>query len=1093
MDAVGRSSLWFGEVMGTLSWRIVVLGLALTRLVAAQDVPEFVLQSGHSHYVNSVTFSPDGKTLASGSHDNTVKIWDVAEGTVLRTLQGHAGNITSVAFAPDGKTLASANGGLMGEHSLKLWDVATGGLLRTFNGHSDDLTCVAFSPDGKTLASASHDQTVKLWDLARGKQVRTLQHSRTVQSVAFSPDGKTLATASNDHTVKLYDMASGALLRTLKGHSKIVLSVAFSPDGRILASASSDGTAKLWNVSNEKNGFLRTSRLLRTFQGHRREVKSVAFSPDGNSVATASPDGTVRLWDQATGNHLHTLAVGSFVSSVAFSPDGKTVASGGGGLTGNHAVKLWDVASGTLHRSFQERRASVVTSISFSPDGKLLGSVRDNELELWDAASGKLLRRLFTGKTIDSVVFSPDGKTLAAAGEDNLMQWDVFTGDLVRDLPIPYASSQRSVAFSPDGRVLASGGLWDVATGASLSDLRTSDPMVFSPDGKILATALSSTGKSWGSAVKLWDASGRTLLREFRAHDRGHVTSLTFSPDSSILASSSTDRTIKLWDVATGALLHTLQGHSWSVESVAFSPDGATLASASWDHTVKLWDVATGALRRTLTGHSAEVLSVAFSPDGRVLATSGRDSSLRYWDPSDGRALAISYAFSLWEYLTYTPEGYYVASKEAEQFASWRIQGKIYSFEQYSASFHRPDLVARRLKRQIIEEPEVRLAEDRPPELTWLNPLITTDQAKLRVTLSYEGSAEIEDLTLFLNDNLVETKLTGRAARMTLEIPLELSAQFNRLLAVARDRKGLKSRPLRAEFEYLNGAKGPGSVSAPRSTHSLGRYGRKYAVLIGISDYKNLPAENQALNGLEDLRFADRDALAFEAFLKDAARSGDNWEIHRLVNHEATTDALDDVLTRILLEATPRDLVLIFFSGHARSHPRIPGDVYLLTYDFDPRNNLSGFPYSRLVNLIREVKSDHSITFIDACRSGTVGFKGTPQARLDTDKLGERIAETRDNHILFTSASGTQPSWEDEKLGGGHGVFTYFLLEGLKGKAPDQQFPQFVDLGELAKYVTRQVQEHTEKHPKMAPQRPQVWERDGVPDENFPVAIRLHP
>ncbi|MEH1886537.1 WD40 repeat domain-containing protein, partial [Nostoc sp.] len=204
---------------------------------------------GHSSKVNSVIFSPDGKILASGSLDKTIKLWDISTGKAIKTLTGHSRWVWGVVFSPDGKTLASGSN----DNTIKLWDVSTGKAIKTLTGHSRSVNSVVFSPDGKTLASGSDDKTIKLWDVSTGKAIKTLTgHSRWVWGVVFSPDGKTLASGSNDNTIKLWDVSTGKAIKTLTGHSRSVNSVVFSPDGKTLASGSDDKTIKLWDVSTGK-------------------------------------------------------------------------------------------------------------------------------------------------------------------------------------------------------------------------------------------------------------------------------------------------------------------------------------------------------------------------------------------------------------------------------------------------------------------------------------------------------------------------------------------------------------------------------------------------------------------------------------------------------------------------------------------------------------------------------------------------------------------------------------------------------------------------------------------------------------------------
>lgn len=585
---------------------------------------------GHTDSVNTVAVSPDGRMLASGSSDATIRLWDTrTHRPIGRPLRDpRATGIRGVTFSPDGRTLASAGGS---DPTIRLWDVATGRETRAIqadNGAGAYAYWVAFSPDGRTFATATQNSRIELWDARTGAAVGPPFECRCgkVASVAFSPDGRLLASGGYDHMVSLWDVRTHRRLARMAATPGNIYAVTFSSDGRTVASSDTESVIRLWSVA-------RRTQVEPPLRGHSGPIPGLAFSP--GYLASAGVDGTVRLWNVRTHREIGDPLTGhsGTVSGVAFGPDGHTLASAGSDGT----LRIWDARSLRRLGDALPGRAGKVFGLALSRDGSTFASAStDGRVRMWNARTLLALEPPLAGRVggVDSVAFSADGNALAAGGHGgHVTLWNLRTRQ-PRTLG-GNGALVRSLSFSPDGHRLA----WadergvltvtDLQSGRVLGRLSTGkagmNSVLFSPDGQLLAAGGN------GGAVRLWDARRLTPLRPIRGGS-ATVEAIAFSPDGRTLATGGDDKRIRLWSTFDHMLLGTLRGSTGSVFALAFSPYPGLLASAGTDDMVRLWNLRSRTqLGPALAGHADAVYSVAFTPDGRTLISGSSDRTVRVW------------------------------------------------------------------------------------------------------------------------------------------------------------------------------------------------------------------------------------------------------------------------------------------------------------------------------------------------------------------------------------------------------------------------------------------------------------------------------
>jgi WD40 repeat protein len=518
---------------------------------------------------------------------------------------------------------------------------------------------------------------------------RAIGHHDAVHSAAFSPDGRFIVSGGDDTVVRLWSLDN---LRTFpmpvqryRGQTKRVLTVAFSPDGTRVIAGGEDNNAMLWDTS--------TGELLMTLSGHTAKVYSALYAPDGTRILTASEDGTYNLWDAESGRLLETVnAHADGVRSAAWSADGRWIVTGGRG--NSRQVRLWDAETSELLREFVGFEASI-TGVAISPDGRsLLTSSDDQTVRLFDIATAQQRWRVNTHvPSARTVAFSPDGRYAVSGGADNAARvWNAGDGSEVVAFSGGHHGAVQSVSFSSDGQWILTSSydsslrLWM----APLAGVRHgAERVLFTP--KTDSGRPQSMGETWSAAfspdaswmvtgaqdrsIRLWDTASGAQLGQLEG-SADTVRTVAVSPDGLFVAAGGSDRIVRIWEVESRELIFEQQGHDDGLYSVAWSPDGRYLASAGDDRVILIWDIENNIQIRRFEGHRGAIRRVVWSPDGTKLLSVSDDQTARIWDVTTGEVLQTftAHTAAVWG-AAFSPDGREAVTGSYDRLAyRWNIE-----------------------------------------------------------------------------------------------------------------------------------------------------------------------------------------------------------------------------------------------------------------------------------------------------------------------------------------------------------------------------------------------------------------------------------
>lgn len=1007
---------------------------------------ELVVNQPHSELITRICYTYDGKYIASSDDKGNIKIWNANNNLLIRTISIDTKRVSWIDFMPNSYTLVSSHDF---HNKLYFWDIRTGSCLKTITINDSMCHGFSFSPDGKNLYISNWYIDIEIYNTNTGILLKKLDNVGIASSaIICSSDGKYIASGckidQKNNVINIWSVEDNfKLIKVLKNYNDYVVSLAFSPDGKYLLSGTRNPRSKikLWNME--------TDSILYDMQLSYGDVQHVSFSLNGKYFICEKGD----FIETATGKKIASLHEREYESdaAVCFSPDGNHVVLGG------HLGELFKFNLNNLNTKIRiGSDISLIEKVAFTNNKNdlVIDFVAPAKMSIFDITTGvrcfidKEKERFSNSLVRNNNIFSTSGSyTIRAVDSrtyktEQIIKWE--------------GGSTYSV--SPNERYVVSTGLlskkelfiYNFPQGKKIKTLNFQSEDItdicFSPDSKYFATLDRNYGSKDYNSVSIWSIEKNDVIKKISIDKT--IESVNFSPDGNYLLigviCGEEKEGIRLYNLSTEKEIAVFGGSS---KSLCYSSNGKYIANGTFDDDIEIWDIENIKLLKTLKGHKGFVESVSFSKDGKRLVSCANDNTIKVWSVGSGELLATILNAPNGEYITYTPEGFFTGTEWATKNLVYLVDGlDIIELDQMYDKLYRPDLVAAKLQGQDISAYAKGIslsdiaASGAAPAVNILNKNSTSQSRDIMLDFSVtDKGGGIGSVNYSVNGKVYRYSdglKSSKGQTFTCSIPVTLDSGNNLIQVFA-----------------MNGANEISSKKALLNLTWNGNVNRPnlFVMTVAVNNYRD--------SGLK-LNYCVNDADSLEkALLVQNGSLYNRVVVESLRDKDVTKQNLVKKFNDLSNKVSPDDVFVFFISGHGTTYN--DGDYYFIPYDYlgTRADSLVTDAVSKndLLKNLSLVKAKKSLVLLDTCSSGA--FASDKGQRGMTEKTAiDRLANATGQAVI-AACSDNQFAMEGYN---GHGLFTYVLLDAMKGGA-DRNNDGFISMQELSSYIGGEVISRSEE------------------------------